>query len=178
MNNEFIVFGGGCFWCIEAVFEMVKGVSKVASGYTGGHVKNPTYEAVSSGTSGHAEVVRVEYDPAVITSEDLLNVFFAVHDPTELNRQGNDVGEQYRSAIFYTTEEQKIAAEKFVSANNASKEFHDSIVTQIEPLGDFYPAEDYHKAYYRQNRSQSYCQLVIDPKIAKFKKRFQELLKK
>ena len=170
------VFGGGCFWCTEAVFQMLKGVSKVESGYAGGSMQGPSYEQVSSGTTGHAEVIRVTYDPAVISYEDLLTVFFGSHDPTTLNRQGADVGEQYRSVILYESEEDKVTAER------VSKEIQDSlkdgsrVVTQIVPLGKFFPAESYHQNYYKTNSSAPYCQLVIEPKVEKVRKRFAELL--
>ena len=170
------VFGGGCFWCTEAVFRMLKGVSNVESGYAGGEMPNPSYEKVSSGSTGHAEVIRVTYDPAVISYEDLVTVFFGSHDPTTPNRQGNDVGEQYRSVIFYATPTEKSAAEKL------SKEVQDSltdgshVVTQIEPLDTFCTAEGYHQNYFKENKSAPYCQLVIEPKIEKVRKRFAELV--
>jgi methionine-S-sulfoxide reductase len=172
-----IVFGGGCFWCTEAIFAMLKGVSKVEPGYAGGAMENPSYERVSEGDTGHAEVIRVTYDPAAITLEDLLTVFFGSHDPTTPNRQGADVGEQYRSIILYETEEEKAVAE------GISKEIQDSltdgtrVVTQIVPLGKFFPAESYHKDYFAKNTSAPYCQIVIEPKIEKVKKRFAELVK-
>lgn len=171
-----VVFGGGCFWCTEAIFQMLKGVSKVESGYAGGSVENPSYERVSSGTTGHAEVIRVTYDPSVISFEDLLVVFFGSHDPTTPNRQGNDVGEQYRSVIFYETDEEKNIAER------VSKEVQDSltdgtrVVTQILPLETFYKAEDYHQNYFKANTSAPYCQIIIEPKIEKIRKRFRELV--
>lgn len=169
------IFGGGCFWCTEAVFQNIKGVENVVSGYAGGKIKNPTYEQVSMGGSGHAEVVKLEFNPAVISYQDLLNVFFAVHDPTTLNRQGADEGEQYRSVIFYTSEEQKEQSEKFIKENQ--KEFNSPIVTQVLPLESFYTAEQYHQNYYRQNQSKPYCQLVIGPKLQKFKEKFKHLIK-
>src|SRR3989344_6036989 len=169
------VFGGGCFWCTEATFEMLKGVHSVIPGYAGGSSLNPTYEAVCGGTTGHAEVIKIEFDPGVISYEDLLTVFFAVHDPTTPNRQGNDVGTQYRSIILYTDEQQKIQAENVVS--ELSKE-GDRVVTEIKPLEKFHPAEDYHKDYYPKNPDQAYCRLVINPKLKKLKEKFQDILKK
>jgi len=170
------VFGGGCFWCTEAVFAMLKGVTKVEPGYAGGEMKNPSYEKVSAGNSGHAEVIRVTYDPAVISYEDLLTVFFGSHDPTTMNRQGNDVGEQYRSVIFYNDASEKAAAEKIIKEVNESLKDGTRVVTQVVPLENFYPAEDYHKNYYQNNTSAPYCQLIIEPKIEKIKKRFAELV--
>ena len=172
---ETAVFGAGCFWCVEAVFQNLKGVMSVLPGYSGGHVENPTYEQVSSGASGHAEVAKIEFDPAVIKFIDLLNVLFSTHNPTTTNRQGNDVGEQYRSAIFYLTQEQKKQTEEFIS--NARKEFSSPIITQIVPLEKFYPAENYHRDYYKNNPGNPYCQLVIDPKLEKFRKKFADLIK-
>ncbi len=171
------VFGGGCFWCTEAVFTNLKGVASVAPGYAGGTTKNPTYESVRSGMTGHAEVIRIEYDPAQISFNDLLTVFFATHDPTTVNRQGNDVGTQYRSAIFYTTEEQKRAAEEFIRQLAESDPGGKPIVTEITPLDVFYEAEDYHKQYYERNRSAGYCQVIIEPKVQKLQEKFQNLLK-
>jgi peptide-methionine (S)-S-oxide reductase len=181
MTDRTAVFGGGCFWCTEAVFQMLKGVSKVESGYAGGPStgsgQGPTYEKVSSGSTGHAEVIRVTYDPDVITYEDLLVVFFGSHDPTTPNRQGNDVGEQYRSVILYGSQEEKDVAER------VSREIQDSlidgtrVVTQITPLQNFYPAEGYHQNYFNENKSAPYCQLIIEPKIEKVRKRFAELVK-
>jgi peptide-methionine (S)-S-oxide reductase len=170
------VFGGGCFWCTEAVFLMLKGVRSVAPGYAGGSIDNPTYDQVSSGTTGHAEVIRFEYDPAVISYEDLLSVFFASHDPTTVNRQGNDVGPQYRSVIFYSSPEQKEEAERFIRALNASDEQGAPVVTRVEPLTVFWPAEDYHRKYYETHKDQPYCQVVINPKLDKVKQRFAHLL--
>lgn len=170
------VFGGGCFWCTEAVFNMLKGVVSVAPGYTGGTVVNPTYEQVSGGTTGHAEVIRFEYDTRLISYNDLLNVFFATHDPTTLNRQGNDVGSQYRSVIFYTTPEQQKEAHGFIAQLNASTEQGRPIVTMVEPLDEFFPAENYHQKYYESHKDQPYCQIVINPKLDKVKERFARLL--
>lgn len=174
---EVAVFGGGCFWCTEAVFKKMRGVSRVAPGYAGGHTSNPTYAQVSEGTTGHAEVVRVEYDPAQVNYDDLLTIFFASHDPTEVNRQGNDVGTQYRTVIFYTTDTQKEAAERFIASLNASSADGKLIATTVEPLHDFYEAEDYHRDYYANNKSARYCQLVINPKLEKIQKQFAALLK-
>jgi peptide-methionine (S)-S-oxide reductase len=171
------VFGGGCFWCAEAVFRMIRGVVDVSPGYAGGDVVDPTYEEVSSGTTGHAEVIQVEYDPSIISYADLLVVFFASHDPTTLNRQGNDVGTQYRSIIFYTSKEQEDTARKYVAELSQDPVYVDNpIVTKIEELTDFYEAEDYHKNYYATNTTAPYCQIVIAPKVEKVRKRYQELL--
>ncbi len=175
---ESIVFGGGCFWCTEAVFQMLEGVTGVSSGYTGGTVPNPTYEQVCSGRTGHAEAIKIEYDPSKVKVSDLLAVFFSSHDPTTLNRQGNDVGTQYRSAIFYSTPEQKTAAEAFIAELVAEKTFVDPIVTTLEPAAEFFPAEQYHQNYYQNNQSQPYCQFMIDPKIAKLRQKYAHLLKK
>jgi peptide-methionine (S)-S-oxide reductase len=171
------VFGGGCFWCVEAVFNELRGVRSVVSGYAGGETKNPTYEQVCSGHTGHAEAIRIEFDPAQISFRDLLTVFFATHDPTTLNRQGNDVGTQYRSAIFYASEDQKREAAEFIAELDKSGSFKDSIVTTLEPLNDFYPAEDYHQKYYANNPYQPYCQYMIPPKLNKLNKQYKELLK-
>ena len=163
---------GGCFWCTEAVLQRLRGVSAVQSGYTGGSVKNPTYEQVCTGSTGHAEAVQVTFDPAVISYEDLLGVFFELHDPTTLNRQGADVGTQYRSAIYYHDDEQKATAEKVIAAVNASGHYPDPVVTELAPLTEFYPAEDYHDDFYNRNRAYGYCRVVIDPKIQKLTKNF------
>ena len=191
---ETAVFGGGCFWCTEAVFKMLAGVSSVAPGYAGGpeqhegaggpernertgvFVKKPTYEDVCSGKTGHAEVIQIQYDSAVIPYEKLLTVFFATHDPTTPNRQGNDEGTQYRSVILYTTDEQKIAAEKFVRTLNDAEKRGARVTTQVEPLTQFYEAEDYHKDYYARNSSAPYCQVVINPKLKKVQKEFAALI--
>lgn len=172
------VFGGGCFWCTEAVFQMLKGVSKVEPGYAGGTLDDPSYERVSEGNTGHAEVIRVTYDPAIITYTDLLTVFFGSHDPTTPNRQGNDVGEQYRSVIFYGDEEEKKTAEGIIKDVDASLTDGTHVVTQLVPLGTFYPAEDYHKNYFKTNTSAPYCQLIIEPKVEKVRKRFAELVQR
>jgi peptide-methionine (S)-S-oxide reductase len=171
------VFGGGCFWCTEAVFDELRGVKSVVSGYAGGSTKNPTYEEVCGGRTGHAEVIKIEFDPGEIAFKDLLTVFFSTHDPTTLNRQGNDVGTQYRSAIFYANEEQKREAEAFIKELNDSKSFGKPVVTTVEPLGEFYEAEDYHQKYYANNPYQPYCQYMIPPKLTKLHKQFGALLK-
>lgn len=168
--------GGGCFWCLEAVFEQLRGVSKVESGYAGGERADPSYEDVCTGRTGHAEVVQVSFDPAVISFGDLLDVFFATHDPTTLNRQGADVGTQYRSAIFYADAEQKQTAEAKIAEWNESGRWGRPIVTQLAPLTEFFPAEGYHQGYYRGNPGQGYCQMVIAPKVAKFRKQFADRL--
>jgi peptide-methionine (S)-S-oxide reductase len=170
------VFGGGCFWCTEAVFELVKGVVSVKPGYAGGSLPNPTYRQVCTGQTGHAEVVRVEYDPATVSYGELLKIFFATHDPTTLNRQGADVGTEYRSLILYTSPAQKQEAEVFIRALNDSSPSR-PIVTEISPLDTFYEAEDYHREYFRKNSSAPYCQFVIDPKVAKMRRDLSGLLK-
>mgnify|MGYP001560067570 CR=1 FL=1 len=170
------VFGGGCFWCTEAVFKMLRGVLSVEPGYAGGTTPNPTYEQVCTGRTGHAEVIRIEFDPALIVFEDLLTVFFATHDPTTLNRQGNDIGTQYRSAIFYADDAQKAAAEAFIAVLDSEHPSGAPIVTTLEPLDAFFPAEDYHRDYYAKNTDAPYCQAVIDPKLKKVKQKFAKLL--
>ncbi len=170
-------FGGGCFWCTEAVYAQIKGVESVVSGYIGGQVENPTYKQVCSGTTGHAEAVEITYDPAVVPYEKLLEIFFSTHDPTTLNRQGADVGTQYRSAIFYHDDEQKKVAQQVIIRLNAAKVFPSKIVTKLEPATVFYPAEDYHQDYFALNGFQPYCQAVIAPKVAKVRKVFKDLLK-
>lgn len=170
-------FGGGCFWCTEAIFQDVIGVEKVVSGYAGGHVDNPSYREVCNGTTGHAEVIQVTYDPAVIRYEDLLLIFFKTHDPTTLNRQGADVGTQYRSIILYHDEAQEEAAQRTKEVFNRSGEFHSPIVTEIMPYDRFYTAEGYHQEYYSNNPYQPYCMAVIDPKVRKFRKSFANKLK-
>lgn len=169
---------GGCFWCLEAVFDQVKGVHAVESGYAGGHMKNPSYREVCNGNTGHAEVVQIHYDPNVISYRNLLNVFFGIHDPTTLNRQGADVGTQYRSAIFYHDEEQKATAEESIRDLETQKIFDNPIVTEVVPLDTFYMAEDYHQEYFASNPYQPYCMAVVSPKVSKFRKHYQELLKK
>lgn len=176
-KKETAVFGGGCFWCTEAVFGKLKGVISVMPGYAGGSKANPTYEEVCGGKTGHAEVVKVEYDSDKISYQDLLTVFFTTHDPTALNRQGNDVGEQYRSVIFYTTDEQKLLAEDFIKKLNESASDGDPIVTEAKPLANFYEAENYHRDYYAKNPKNAYCQVVINPKLNKVQEKFSELLK-
>lgn len=176
-RTEIAIFGGGCFWCTEAVFEQLKGVISVMPGYAGGTTKDPTYKKVCTGETGHAEVVRIEYDPAQISYDDLLTVFFATHDPTTLNRQGPDVGTPYRSVILYTTDAQRRETEAFISRLNNSDPGGKPIVTEVRPLITFYEAEDYHREYYRNNSSAPYCQVVIDPKLEKLYKRFSALLK-
>jgi len=174
---ETAVFGGGCFWCLEAVFQRLPGVKSVESGYMGGRVENPTYREVCTGTTGHAEVVRVSFDPSQISYRDLLDVFFAIHDPTTLNRQGNDVGTQYRSVIYYASDEQRRAAEQVIAELTAAHEFSSPIVTAIEPAATFYVAEGYHQNYFNQNSEQPYCRFIIAPKLEKFRKSFAEKLK-
>jgi peptide-methionine (S)-S-oxide reductase len=173
---ETATLAGGCFWCLEAVFEQLRGVLKVESGYTGGSNANPTYKAVCTGTTGHAEVVHVTFDPTVLNYKTLLEVFFAIHDPTTLNRQGGDVGTQYRSAIFYHTSAQEQMARAVIAELSAAGIWDQPIVTQIAPLETFWKAEDYHQGYFRANPSQPYCQAVVNPKVVKFRKRFTELL--
>jgi peptide-methionine (S)-S-oxide reductase len=170
-------FGAGCFWCTEAVFLNVKGVTKVVSGYSGGKVKNPSYREICTGLTGHAEVTQITYDPQVITFQELLEVFWNTHDPTTLNRQGADEGTQYRSVIFYHNETQRQIAEKYKKQLGESALFKSPIVTEISPLVNYYPAEDYHQNYFEQNPHQSYCQYVVRPKVEKFKKQFKEKLK-
>lgn len=176
-NSQTIIFAGGCFWCMEAVFQMLRGVESVTSGYAGGSKDKPTYHEVSSESTGHAEVIEIKFDPSVVTLDDLLSVFFTTHDPTTLNRQGGDVGTQYRSAIYSTSDEQKIAIEKFIQKLIDEKTFTKPIMTEIKPLDIFYPAEAYHQNYYRDNADQPYCQVVIDPKIAKLRQKYAYLLK-
>jgi peptide-methionine (S)-S-oxide reductase len=177
-KTETITLGGGCFWCVEAVFQEVKGVTAVESGYTGGKTENPTYKDICTGTTGHAEVCQIKFDPSVITFTEILEVFFKTHDPTTLNRQGNDRGTQYRSAIFYSTKEQKETAEKIKKELDASGAFKDPIVTEITALGKYYKAEDYHQNYFRLNPGQGYCAFVIAPKMDKFRKVFKDKLNK
>lgn len=171
-------FGNGCFWCTEAIFQQLDGVLKVESGYSGGHVEDPTYKEVCEGTTGHAEVIQIVYDPSKLSYDELLEVFWQTHDPTTLNRQGNDVGPQYRSAVFFHNEEQKLKAEKYKSQLNASKAFDNPIVTEITPFSKFYVAENYHQNYFINNGSQPYCYYVIRPKLEKFRKVFGEKIKK
>jgi peptide-methionine (S)-S-oxide reductase len=176
-NTQTAVFGGGCFWCIEAVFDQLKGVESVESGYMGGKNPNPSYQQVCEGNTGHVEIVRVTFDPQHISFTELLDVFFTVHDPTTLNRQGNDVGTQYRSVIFYTSEEQKQQAEEAIAKLNSSRAFPSPVVTTVEPAKDFFVAENYHQEYYANNSSQPYCQFVISPKMKKFQQKFSDKMK-
>lgn len=177
-NLETATFGSGCFWCTEAIFERVKGVSSVVSGYSGGSVANPTYKEVCNGTTGHAECTQITFDPAVITYDELLEIFWKMHDPTTLNRQGNDVGTQYRSVIFYHNDDQKQKAEFYKKKLNDEKIWDKPIVTEITKFEKFYPAEDYHQEYYDNNPNQGYCAYVITPKVEKFEKIFKDKLKK
>lgn len=175
---ELATFGAGCFWCVEAVFQELKGVDTVVSGYTGGKVVNPSYKQVCTGTTGHAEVCQIQYDPKVISYKELLEVFWTTHDPTTLNRQGIDVGTQYRSVIFYHTEEQRLLAEKFKTRLNQEEAWDKPVITEISEYDNkFYPAEDYHQNYYNSNENQPYCQFVIAPKMEKFRKAFTDKLK-
>jgi peptide-methionine (S)-S-oxide reductase len=177
-NLQTATLAGGCFWCLEAVFDEMKGIVSVESGYSNGHVSNPTYREVCNGDTGHAEVVRLTYDAAVISYRDLLNVFFAIHDPTTMNRQGADTGTQYRSAIFYHDDEQKMIAEALIKDLNAQKIWDRPIITEVTKLDNFSIAEDYHQEYFARNPYQPYCQAVVAPKVAKFRKYYVELLKK
>lgn len=175
MTNSIYV-GGGCFWCTEAVFLKLKGVSQVVSGYAGGNIKNPSYKEICTGLTGHAELIKVDYDPSIISEQELLQVFFLTHNPTTLNRQGNDVGTQYRSVIFYDSDEQKLNYQKFIE-DEASKYWSDLIVTSLEKLEVFYPAEEYHQNYYARNMNQGYCSVVISPKLTKLRSNFSHLIK-
>lgn len=177
-NLQKATLAGGCFWCLEAVFDELKGVVSVESGYAGGHVANPSYKAVCTGTTGHAEIVQVTFDPSVLEYADLLRVFFTIHDPTTLNRQGGDVGTQYRSAIFTHDETQRAGAEAIIREISESKLWPNPIVTEVTPLDKFYMAEDYHQEYFTNNSSQPYCRVVVEPKVAKFRKHFVDRLKK
>ncbi len=177
-NLQTDTLAGGCLWCLEAVYDEIKGVHGVESGYAGGDMENPTYRAVCNGNTGHAEVIQVHFDPNVVSYRDLLNVFFAIHDPTTLNRQGADVGTQYRSAIFYHDEEQKKIAEDLIKDLNAQKIWDRPIVTEVAKLDKFYMAEDYHQEYFARNPYQPYCMAVVSPKVSKFRKHFIEMLKK
>lgn len=174
---EQATLGGGCFWCVEAVYLRMKGVHKVVSGYAGGHVHNPSYEQVSAGRTGHAEVIQISYDPSVVSYVEILEVFFKTHDPTTLNRQGNDVGTQYRSIILYHNDKQKKVAQDIIEKLSKQKIYRNPIVTEIEPLTNFYKAEDYHQNYYNQNKNKPYCVFVITPKVDKFEKIFKDKLK-
>jgi peptide-methionine (S)-S-oxide reductase len=175
--REVATLGGGCFWCLEAVYEQLKGVERVRSGYAGGHVPSPTYHQVCSGTTGHAEVVEVTFDPAVVSYREILEIFFTIHDPTTLNRQGADVGTQYRSVVFYHTPQQKAEAEEVIRDLEAEAVWEEPIVTQVVAASEFHPAEDYHQEYYRRNPAQPYCQVVVAPKVAKFRRKFLDRLK-
>ncbi len=176
-NVEQATLGGGCFWCTEAIFLRLNGVEEVKSGYSGGKIKNPSYREVCTGRTGHAEVIQITFDPKIISFAEILEVFFATHDPTTLNRQGNDIGTQYRSVIFYHNEEQKKIAEKVLSLFEKDKVYDNPVVTEITPFSNFYLAEDYHNNYFEQNPAQPYCQFVIAPKVEKFQKIFKEKLK-
>ena len=176
-NSEIATLGGGCFWCLDAIYTDLIGVEKVESGYSGGNKGNPNYQEVSSGNTGHAEVVQVTFDPSQITYEDLLKIFFTIHDPTTLNRQGADVGSQYRSVIFYHHESQRASAEQIIDEITTEKIWPDPLVTQILPFEEFFIAEDYHQDYFKRNPNQGYCQVVIAPKVAKFRKAYTEKLK-
>ncbi|MBI3536484.1 MAG: peptide-methionine (S)-S-oxide reductase MsrA [Chloroflexi bacterium] len=176
-SKEITTLAGGCFWCLEAVYDQLKGVASVESGYAGGYVARPSYEAVCTGKTGHAEVVQLTFDPNVITFKEILRVFFTIHDPTTLNRQGADVGTQYRSAIFYHTPEQKKIAEETIKEIAAAKLWNDPIVTEVAPLKEFFIAEDYHQEYFAHNPNQPYCQMVVAPKVAKFRKKFLDQLR-
>jgi peptide-methionine (S)-S-oxide reductase len=178
MAKEMATLAGGCFWCLEAVFDELKGVSAVESGYAGGHVRNPSYQDVCNGTTGHAEVVQLTFDPSVISYRDLLDVFFTIHDPTTLNRQGADVGTQYRSAIYYHSPEQKATAEATIAEFTAERLWSNPIVTEVSPISNYWLAEDYHQEYYVNNKMQPYCMVVVAPKVSKARKKFVEKLKK
>jgi peptide-methionine (S)-S-oxide reductase len=178
MAIETATLGGGCFWCLEAVYDQLNGVEDVVSGYAGGHGPSPSYEAVCTGATGHAEVVQIKFNPEIVTFADLLNVFFTIHDPTTLNRQGADVGTQYRSVIFTHSPEQRAAAEQAIAALNQAGVWDAPIVTQIAPLETFYPAEGYHQEYFARNPGQGYCRVVIAPKVAKFRKQYLDRLKR
>jgi peptide-methionine (S)-S-oxide reductase len=177
-ERQVATLAGGCFWCLEAVFQELRGVERVQSGYSGGHVSQPSYEQVCSGTTGHAEAVQITFDPGVISYAELLEVFFTLHDPTTPNRQGPDVGTQYRSAIFHHTDEQRSEAERVIGEVQADGVWPDTIITEVTPLDVFYPAEDYHRDYYLRNPTQGYCQVVIAPKVTKLRQRFLEKLKR
>ena len=176
-NLETATLAAGCFWCVEAVFDDLKGVDEVVSGYSGGHKANPTYQEVCSETTGHAEVVQIKFDPEVISYKEILQVFFIVHDPTTLNRQGNDIGSSYRSAIFYHSDEQRKIAEEVIKEVEAEEVYDDPIVTEVTRFSEFYPAENYHQEYFANNPNQPYCAAVVAPKVAKFRKKFVDRLK-
>jgi peptide-methionine (S)-S-oxide reductase len=176
-DREIATLGGGCFWCLEAVFNELDGVIDVVSGYSGGHQDNPDYQSVCSGTTGHAEVVQITYSPQIIPYKEILGIFFSIHNPTTLNRQGADVGHQYRSVIFYHSEEQKEAAKEVIEYLEKEEIWSDPIKTELNPMDKFFPAEDYHQDYYKRNPNQGYCVAVINPKMAKFRKEYSSLLK-
>ena len=176
-SKESATLAGGCFWCLEAVYKELRGVERVVSGYAGGHVERPTYREVCDGTTGHAEVVQITFDPALVSYKELLEVFFTIHDPTTLNRQGADVGTQYRSAVFYHSPEQRETAEQVIAEMEAARVWDSPIVTEVSPLAEFYPAEDYHQDYFEKNPSQPYCRAVVAPKVSKFRKLFLDRLK-
>lgn len=176
-EQPFVVLGGGCFWCLESIFKELRGVISVTSGYAGGYTEKPSYEQVCAGNTGHAEVVKIEYDPAIMDYETLLEIFFSIHDPTTLNKQGNDVGPQYRSIILYRTWQQKLAAEKMIEKITQEKIYSSPVVTELLPLVKFYPAEEYHQNYYVKNPTAGYCQLIINPKLKKFRDKFKSFLK-
>lgn len=177
-SGEIATLAGGCFWCLEAVYDELKGVEDVVSGYAGGRVPNPSYELVCTGATGHAEVVQIAFDPKIISFKEILEVFFTIHDPTTLNRQGSDVGTQYRSAIFYHTPEQKVTAEQVIAELNSEHVWDGSIITELKPFEEFYPAEAHHQEYFKKNPNQSYCRVVIAPKVTKFRKQFLDKLRK
>jgi peptide-methionine (S)-S-oxide reductase len=176
-SRELATLAGGCFWCLEAVYKELRGVERVVSGYAGGHVERPTYREVCDGTTGHAEVVQITFDPSLVSYKQLLEVFFTIHDPTTLNRQGADVGTQYRSAVFYHSPEQRETAEQTIAEMEAARVWDSTIVTEVAPLAEFYPAEDYHQDYFEKNPSQPYCRAVVAPKVSKFRKLFLDRLK-
>ena len=177
-NTQVAYLGGGCFWCVEAVFLDLTGVNVVESGYAGGHVNNPSYEQICDGNTGHAEIIRVEFDPKLISFRKVLKVFFGVHDPTTLNRQGNDVGTQYRSVVFYTNDEQRVDAQAVIDELTQEKIFDRKIVTEVSPLSNYSVAEAYHQRYFENNPNQGYCMMVVAPKVAKFRKQFVSLLRR
>lgn len=177
-HEDTAIFAGGCFWCTEAIFQELDGVEKIISGYIGGHTTNPTYKEICTGQTGHAEAIQIVYNSEIVSYEKLLEIFFATHDPTTLNRQGNDIGTQYRSEVFYTNEHQKKITEEYILLMNKENTFGSPVVTKISPASEFFVAEEYHQNYYRQNQSQGYCTFVITPKIEKVKNKFQSNLKK
>ncbi len=176
-KNESIILGGGCFWCLETIYKQVRGVISVVPGYAGGHTPNPTYERVSTGTTGHAEVVKIIFDNTQINLDDILAVFFSIHDPTTPDRQGHDIGPQYRSAVYFTNQNQEKNIQNFIRSLKNDSVYKDPIITEIKPLDTFYEAEDYHHDYFAKNPTQTYCQIIINPKLQKFKEKWQKLLK-